>query len=108
MTCSRRSAARRPGLGEMDRYVNRLDDAATSGDASAQTISRTLVTRHCPRPPDRCRGLAVEDHTQGWRVAPSQTRPQGAPLDCDLARREDARHGGRTSPVTAGAPIGAA
>jgi hypothetical protein len=22
----------------------------------------------------------VEDHTQGWRAAPSKTRPEGAPL----------------------------
>ena len=35
-----------------------------------------------PRPSDRCRGLAAEDHTQGWAPAPiaMATRSQGAPL----------------------------
>ena len=43
------------------------------------------------RPPDRCRGLAVEDHRQGWRVAQSKTRAQRASLTVIFARRENAR-----------------
>ncbi|MGO8960506.1 MAG: barstar family protein [Streptosporangiaceae bacterium] len=42
------------------------------------------------RPPDRRRDFAGEDHTQGWRAAPSPTisDASGASgLDCDLVRR---------------------
>jgi hypothetical protein len=46
------------------------------GDASLR-IDKGLILR---RPSDMCRGLAVEDHTQKWREAPSETRPKGAPL----------------------------
>ena len=37
-------------------------------------------------------GLAVEDHSPGWRVATSETRAQRAPLTVIFARPEDARH----------------
>ena len=34
-----------------------------------------------PRPPDRCRGLAAEDHSQGWRLRHRVSdAPPGAPL----------------------------
>ena len=44
-------------------------------------------------------GLAVEDHTQGRRLRHRLgDATAGSALDCDLARREDARHGGRATP----------
>ena len=63
---------------------------------SRRQIPRELTTAPCrqsnrPRPPDRCRILAVEDHCQGRRVAPSETRAQRALLTVIFARRQDAR-----------------
>jgi hypothetical protein len=41
----------------------------------------------------------VEDHCSRVALAPSRSDATvGSALDCDLARREDARHGGRATP----------
>jgi hypothetical protein len=66
---------------------------------------RTVLRAHDsaslhPRPPDRCRDLAVEDHCS--RVGACANRrgdaTGGSALECDLVRHEDARHGGRARP----------
>jgi hypothetical protein len=54
--------------------------------------------RFAPVLPIGADGLAGEDHTQGWRGAPSETRPEGAPLTVVL--------GGKRMPGTEdGAPV---
>ena len=80
------------------RYANTL-----SGGVSVRPSRPTPpVAAHLTlsRPPDRCRELAVEDHCS--RVGACAHRISdatgGSALDCDLARREDARHGGRATP----------
>ena len=43
--------------------------------------------RFAPVLPIGADGLAGEDHTQGWRGAPSETRPEGAPLTVILGSK---------------------
>ena len=58
----------------------------------------------CPVQPIGADGLAVEDHSQGWRLRHrAATATGGSALYCDLERREDERHGGRARPLLAGA-----
>ena len=50
-----------------------------------------------PRPSDRCRELAGQDHCSRVCGCAATDAPRRA-LDGDLARRDDARHGGRATP----------
>lgn len=51
-----------------------------------------------PRPSARCRGSCRgRSHSRVYRCAATDATG-GSALDCDLARREDARHGGRAAP----------
>ncbi len=55
---------------------------------TALEIAGSIKPRHLPRPPDRCRGLAVEDQCQGGAPAAKRGRTT---LTVIFARRQDAR-----------------
>ena len=65
-------------------------------------------TSLCPVLPIGAENLPGKITAQGSAVAQQPTRRRRA-LDCDLARRDDARHGGRATPrLSHGAVPGAA
>ena len=69
-----------------------------SADSTAQLENRSNTrTSVWSRPSDRCRGLAVEDQSQGWRLRHRRRRRAlGRALECDLyAARECPARGGR-------------
>jgi hypothetical protein len=83
------------GLQDREHYCDQRHQM-TQGNSGAWRSS-TCRGIALLRPSDRCRELAGKITAQGSAVAQQRTRRRRAP-DCDLARRDDARHGGRATP----------